>query len=268
MIGRILYLALAAVAVHAPFAAQTAAAAPAPQVTVSTEMSAVCDRIAALVVPTEQIESRLNQTLPTLVRQLIESDRELTIMEREFPGLSDAVVAAWRPIMVRAENEMIPQYRAEMADMYCRNFTLPELQEIAVFLQSPAFQALQKSTYQNLSLSRTADDIIDERDISAKSIRGDLADSGAKAAMELSPEQKRTVMTFMSSPLGRKMVGLTQEKLAIDTKWANYAPDWAAVEIEKVTIDAMIAHIAKTDPKLAQEMSAQLTAQNGAAKRN
>jgi hypothetical protein len=261
-------LVFAAAVLAAQLADPAESAAPATSAAVSPEVSAVCARISALVIPSTPIESRIDRMLPGLVKQLIASDPDIREMEDAYPGLGDAMVTAWRPIMIKAGREVMPLYREDMAAMYCRNFSLPELHEIEAFLSSPAFQALQASAYANLTLTRTASDAINDKDVSAASIKGDLAETGRKAGRDLSPEHQRQITRFMQSPLGRKMAAMSDEKLAIDAKWTNYLPPWAEKEIETVTIDAMIAHIAKTDPKMAQQMRAALSEEGGAAKRN
>jgi hypothetical protein len=264
----IMVFAAAGLAVQLAVPAQAAAAAHAATVAVSPEMSAVCARISALVIPSAPIEGRIDRMLPELVKQMIASDPDIAEMESAYPGLGDAMVTAWRPIMIKAGREVMPLYRDDMAAMYCRNFSLPELREIEAFLGSPAFQALQASAYQNLTLARTTGDLLDDKDVSATSIQGDLAETGIKASRDLSAEHQRQITQFMQSPLGRKMAAMSKEKLAIDAKWTNYLPPWAEKEIETVTIDAMIAHIAKTDPKMAQQMRNALSEESGAAKRN
>ena len=258
----------AAAGLAAQLAVPAQAAAPVAPAAVSPEMSAVCTRISALVIPSAPIESRIDRMLPELVKQMIASDPDIAEMEAAYPGLGDAMVTAWRPIMIKAGREVMPLYREDMAAMYCRNFSLPELREIEAFLGSPAFQALQASAYQNLTLARTTGDVLNDKDVSASSIQGDLAETGRKASRDLLPEQQRQITQFMQSPLGRKMAAMSKEKLAIDAKWTNYLPPWAEKEIETVTIDAMIAHIAKTDPKMAQQMRNALSEESGAAKRN
>ena len=244
------------------------AAVPAATVAVTPEMSAVCARISALAIPAAPIESRIDQMLPGLVKQMIASDPDVAAMEEAYPGLGDAMVAAWRPIMIKSSREVMPLYRDDMAAMYCRNFSLPELREIEAFLSSPAFRALQSSAYENLTLGHTMGDVMSDKDVSASSIQGDLAETGLRASRELSPEHQRQITQFMQSPLGRKMAAKSKEKLAIDAKWTNYLPPWAEKEIETVTIDAIIAHIAKTDPKTAQQMRNAFSEESGAAKRN
>ena len=253
---------MAASALAAPLAAPTQTAA------VSPEMSAVCTRISVLVIPAGPIESRIDGMLPGMVKQMIASDRDIAAMEEAYPGLGDAMVTAWRPIMIKASREVMPLYRNDMAAMYCRNFSLPELREIEAFLGSPAFQTLQSSAYENLTLGHTMGDVMSDKEVSAASIQGDLAETGRRAGRDLSPEYQRQIAKFMQSPLGRKMVGMAPEKLAIDAKWTNYLPPWAEKEIQTVTVDAMIAHIAKTDPKMAQRMRDAFSQDSGKAKRN
>lgn len=261
-------LVFSAAGLAAQMAVPAQAAAPAATSSLSLEMSAVCTRISALVIPIAPIENRIDRMLPGLVKQMIASDPDIAAMEEAYPGLGDAMVTAWRPIMIKSSREVMPLYRNDMAAMYCRNFSLPELREVEAFLASPAFQALQSSAYENLTLGHTMGDVMNDKDVSAASIQGDLAETGRKAGRDLSPEYQRQIAKFMQSPLGRKMAAMAPEKLAIDAKWTNYLPPWAEKEIETVTIDAMIAHIAKTDPKMAQRMREAMTEQGGAAKRN
>lgn len=261
-------LVFAAAVLPVQLAVPALATVPAMSAAVSPEMSAVCARIGALVIPAAAIETRIDQLLPGLVKQMFASDPGLGEMEAAYPGLGDAMVTAWRPVMIKASREVMPLYREDMAAMYCHNFSLPELQEIEAFFGSPAFQALQSSAYENLSVRRSMGDVINDKDVSAASIKGDLSETGRKVSRDMSPEHQRQIANFMLSPLGRKMVAMADEKLAIDAKWANYLSPSAEKEIETVTIDAMLAHIAKTDPKMAQQMRAALSQESGAAKRN
>lgn len=258
-------LAVATAVLPVQLAVPARAATPAA---VSPEMSAVCGRISALVNPAGSIESRIDRMLPDLVKQMIAADPDVAAMEDAYPGLGDAIGTAWRPIMIKASREMMPLYRNDMAALYCRNFSLSELLEIEAFLGSPAFQTLQNSAYENISLGHTMADVMSDKDVQAASIQGDLAESARKAGRELSPEYQRQITQFMQSPVGRKMAAMAQEKLAIDAKWTNYLPPWAEKEIETVTVDAIIDHIAKADPKTAQMMRAAYSKESGGAKRN
>jgi hypothetical protein len=62
----------------------------------------------------------------------------------------------------------------------------------------------------------------------------------------------------MFSPLGLKLGALRSRKLAIDTKWANYTDPESEREMEAAVEQAMIGHVALTDPETAELMRKEL----------
>lgn len=227
---------------------------------VDSAHKAAADRLAIVVAPDSDVPMMVESVLTSLIAGLVKAEPEMAEFDAEFPGLFDALKVAWRPVLLKVAYQSRPLYRADLSRLYQANLTTAELNEAADFLSQPDVQGFFKAAKSKIEYSSTMADAMAERDVSSGSVRSDLARASAAAVADMPPELKKKLAAFFGSPLGQKLMALNAKKTAIDTKWVNYSPPGAEDEMGQVTLDAMLAHIAKTDPKLAAQMRKQLEA--------
>lgn len=71
---------------------------------------------------------------------------------------------------------------------------------------------------------------------------------------EATPDQIKRVEAFFTTPLGRKLLAMRDQKSAVDLKWANMEMPGIEQEMEQIVIETMVSHVGKTDPELAKGM--------------
>lgn len=206
-----------------------------------------------LLAPDSIVEPQTDQILAAMAGQM-RKDPEFAEMEAEFPGLIDAAIIRVRPIMIRAAYKGMPAYRADLSKLYQDNLTEAELREAVVFFRSPEMQAFIASAQRNMKFENSARSMVAEADPSSADLRKDITSAATQTARELPPEKLRKVEAFMESPLGRKLASLNPQRQAVNLRHFNRSDPAMEKEIEIATIEAMIDHVARTDPKLARDM--------------
>lgn len=254
----------AALATAVPLAAQPAAI---PGLAADPARQAAADRLAMVVAPDGDVPVLIEGLLKAMIAQLLREEPEMAEMEAEFPGLFMAMTDAWRPILLKVAYQVRPLYRAELSQLYQANLTADEASQAADFLSQPDVQGYFSAARAGIDYSASLSDAMAGGEIRPGSLRADVARASTAAAKELTPQLERKLSTFFGSPLGRKLIALNPKKAAIDARWANYTPPGGEAEIEQATLEAMLAHIAKTDPELAETMREQLEAEGALAKK-
>ncbi|MEQ1496011.1 MAG: hypothetical protein ABL912_09685 [Novosphingobium sp.] len=216
------------------------------------------DRLANIVAPDSDVPILVDGVLKSLISGMVKAEPEMVEFDAAFPGLFDAMKTAWRPVLLKAAYQSRPLYRADLSQLYQNNLTTAEMNEAADFLSQPDVQRFFVAAKSKVDFSATVADALAERDVSTESVRSDVGRAGTAAAADLSLEMEQKLTAFFGSPVGRRLVALNQKKAALDAKWVNYSPPGAEQEIEQATLEAMLTHIAKTDPKLAAAMRKKL----------
>jgi hypothetical protein len=251
-------LALASTGGLTQVAAQTPVAAPARVHPAAHK--AACDEMVAELTPETDITQQTDRLISTMLSEMTRSDPGFAEMERDYPGLSVAMGAALRPIMLRVGFETLPLYRAELSQMYQDNLTTAEARQVTAMLRTPEWRSFRNKAAANTDYKSTAGALLREEDASIASTNADRRSTARRMADDVTPAELNAIKTFFSSPLGRKFMALNPKKQAIELKWFNYSPPGMEQEVLVTLLDAMILHIAKTDPETAAMMRRSLEA--------
>ena len=252
---------LAVALIGAPLHMQAARAAPGTALQDPVLKKSLCDQIVLLIAPDKDVSAQVDKYLDASLKAMVRDDPAIAALERNYPGMIEAMRAAWRPVFFKAAAATLPLYRAELSQFYQDNLTIAEARQVLAFFQTPEFQAFIAMGRENMDYRQTTKNLTDDKDVSVQAVRSDLAAAGVKTAKQLSPIQRRKLMAFFSSPTGQKLLALNPKKLALEAKWTNYVSPESEREIELVTYETMIGHIAKTDPETANLMRKELERQ-------
>lgn len=256
-----------ALAVAGPVVAASALVAPAPLYAQADQAAhkRACDELALVVAPDGIVPIQIESLLAATVQQMAE-DPDIKFVESAYPGTIQAAVDGIRPLMLKAAYRFMPRYRADLSQLYQDNLTTAEALEAADFFRTPEMQAFMLSANRNVRFERSTSALLAERDASDADVRADLRSAAVRTADETTPAQRRMLADFMASPLGIKLAALNSQKAAIGTKWFNHSDPELEREIELATADAIIEHIAKTDPETAKAMRKELEAEDAQSK--
>lgn len=212
----------------------------------------------AIVLPESQIEPQSDQMVESALDIMYQQDANLRELEVAYPGLRDAVGAGMKPVIVKLGYKVLPLYRAELSAMYQTGLTSGEARAAAAFFRSPPMVRFIRSARTNMGYSATLGNLDPDKPITAADMQADMGTAGKKAAEAVSKEDQAAIQAFMFSPLGLKLGALRSRKLAIDTKWANYTDPESERAMTVAVEQAMIAHVALTDPETAELMRQEL----------
>lgn len=225
---------------------------------VSSQLREACDRLANLVLPDAMVEGQVDRIVEATLDAIYVGEPVMKDLETAYPGMRDALGAAMKPVIVLHARRYLPLQRGELARLYQSRLTLDEASQIGDFMAGPAMSKFTAAARANIEFKGIAKSLAAEKDATASDLRSDIGVAGGKAIATLTPAEQQQIAAFMFSPLGIKLNSLRNEKLAIDTKWANYTDAEGERDIEAAIKTAMVEHIALTDPEVAQQMKAEL----------
>ena len=213
-----------------------------------------CDELVAELTPDSDVAGQTDRLIDTMMTEMLRSDPAFAEMESDYPGLSQAMKTALRPIMLRVAFATLPLYRADLSQMYQDNLTTGEAREVTAMLRTPEWRRFREKALANTDYKSTVGAMLREEDASIASAGADRRSTARRMADDLTPAELNAIKTFFSSPLGRKFAALNAKKQAIELKWFNYEPPGMEQEVTTTILEGMIEHIAKTDPQTAARM--------------
>lgn len=249
------YVLMAALLAGSPAAAKPVTrAAPAAVKSDPVALKAACDKLAALVTPNRMIPQQTDKIITTMMQALLEKDAGFAALNDKYPGMTDAIGQRVRPIMLESSMLTLPQYRADLSNLYAANFTLAEANAVVAFLSSADGQALVNSANDNLDYKTSVKALTAGGEASSKDLRQDARAAAEQTVGALPPARKARIGAFFATPAGQKIIAMGPRKDELDQKWFNYKPPGLEDRISRATIEAMLDHIAKTDPQTSQRM--------------
>ncbi|PZQ53971.1 MAG: hypothetical protein DI555_14705 [Novosphingobium pentaromativorans] len=209
--------------------------------------------LAGAIVSDEQMVQSSERMLQALVDGFA-ADENMSEMETAYPGLLTAFAEAMKPLVAEEAVRVVPLYRQDLADLYAANFNETEGAEIAAFLRSAQMVRFVTAAKANHGMNAIARDALADRDISVESIKADLRTAGMAAALQVDGADMTFITAFYRTPLGARFMALNPRKIALDQKWSNYISPEPNSKLERIVIDSMVSHIAKTDPAAAEDL--------------
>ncbi|MFM6831367.1 MAG: DUF2059 domain-containing protein [Novosphingobium sp.] len=249
------YFVMAALLAGSPAAAGPVKRVPAAAAkTDPAALKAACDQLAALVTPESASASQVDGIVGAMLQTMLVKDAGFAALNTKYPGMTDAIAVRVRPLMLESARLTTPLYRAELSQLYAANFTLAEARAAVTFFSSADGQALLSSANANLTYKATSASLAQGSEASTGDLRQD-ARAAAQRTLETMPAvRKARVSAFFASPAGQKIIAMGPRKSELDQKWFNYAPPGLQDKVAQATVEAMLDHMAKTDPSTAKRM--------------
>jgi hypothetical protein len=181
---------------------------------------------------------------------------EIAAMEKEKPGLIDAVVRAMRPVvegvMARVEDDYRPRKKALLA----RYITPDEAEDLTAFYRSPLGMRIvdhasrsmaEASALEGLGQEIAAGKDISEVEVTREQVTRDF-DKAVRSTSDALSEADLAELARLAAeqPALLKLATIRGEMLGLQTVMANEQPNAAEIAaIEQAAITAIEAHIGK-----------------------
>ena len=173
----------------------TAPAAAEPEASLALEL-------AKLVSPSDALLDQQIATARAGFFGALHADPEFQAIEKEFPGIGQAVWDVLEPEARRVSREATPSLWEKLIPIYLRHLTAGEVRALIAFYASPTGQRAIRTMYGSLDTTAMFKDAIDSPDgkISAESLAAGQQAAKAKAVSAMGPEDEAALMA-----LGRAM---------------------------------------------------------------
>jgi hypothetical protein len=245
-------------ALSLPAQAQNTGSAAAMSPALGEVHKAACDELAAIVLPETQVEPQTDRMVEQMLTQLFKQDSGIRDLETAYPGMRDALGAGMKPVLVELAFKLMPSYRADLSALYQDNLTTGEARIAAAFFRSPPMVKFVSSARANMNYEASLGNLDPDKPATAADLQSDLHAAGASSINSVSPAELKAIGVFMASPIGTKLRALGAQKLSIDAKWMNYTDPQSDKAITSAVEQAIIAHIALSDPETAALMREEL----------
>lgn len=213
------------------------------------------EKLATIVVGDPDNDAAPRNLVNAVLTEMFSKDKDLVMMDAAYPGMQAAVGAALLEPLKKEVARINVQYRNDLAALYEANLSEADIQKTIEFYQGPAGSSFLRELQKFSNFSNIASELAAQKDASADALTKDQSNAGVRAIFALSPENRDSVVNFFSSAHGKSLASINEKKAAIDLKWSNYISPEAEKEVESAVTDAMISHVAKTDPATAKAIS-------------
>ncbi|MFM5917713.1 MAG: hypothetical protein ACKOOL_09290 [Novosphingobium sp.] len=249
------YVLMAALLAGSPAVAKPAARkAPVAVKSDPAVLKAACDKLAALVTPDSAVPQQADKLIGAMLQTMLDKDAGFKALNNRYPGMTDAIAQRVQPLMLESSRATLPLYRADLSSLYAANMTLAEANAAVAFFSSDDGRALLSSANANIDYKTTVGAITSGGEASTSDLKQDVRSAALQTVAQMTPARKARVGAFFSSPAGQKIIAIGPKKAELDRKWFNYAPPGLQDRVALATVEAMVDHIAKTDPDMAKKM--------------
>ena len=216
--------------------------------------NASASQLAAIVIADTNADTASINLVNSILTEMFNKNKDLAFLDSAFPGVQAAIRESLQAPLKKEVSRVNVEYRKDLAALYEGSLAEGDIRRTIEFYQSPAGVALLEGLQQSMNLSNVTSEFAAEKNASAEALAKDQSVAGVRAMYSLSPAHRDDVIAFFSSPPGKNLAALNDKKMAIDLKWSNYLSPEAEAEVAQAVQKAIVAHVAKTDPKAAEAM--------------
>lgn len=203
--------------------------------------------IYAAIQESAQTERQLDQLSATMARQIASADTSLAIAETRYPGLSQAMVTSFRPVLSSYSARVREVYRPRMVAVFRSRLNDSEARDVAAFYRSPMGRRLLGGVVDNYDAKATITSALKDRDVDSAAVRAD-SDAAVRGALaQFSQADFAALGELAQRQPGLLKLGAIGTELGPIRAEMENAPMTPAEEkaLEAAIVAAMSEHIAK-----------------------
>lgn len=233
-------------------AAQPAAAPaqPAPDAGVSSPaVRPDSMALTRLVNPEELTIKMLVRSFEDSLRTMVGSNEDYLALEKEYPGVSEAVVAAMLDVMRADAIAELPKMRERYARFYAEHFSPAETAELIRFYSSKTGQRLVAAKLTKLDAKPLTGELLKSPDgqVSKDHIQAMNRAASGSIAEEITPEDLAALKEFSQTPVFRKLTSARGAMEQLEADIAN-EPDPELDKALEAATERAIAKFMGADP--------------------
>lgn len=190
-----------------------------------------------------QTEKMLDETLPATLA----ADPDFKAMEKDYPGITKAMLGAMRTIVVEDVMKSLPTLWDRVSKIYGEELSTAELDEAIAFYRTPTGTRLLESMSREADLSGMLKTMIaaEAATVTEGALRTETLASAKKTAGKLDSGDRQAITNFGWSPAGAKMRTANNRVMAVVAAWSNETTPEADARMEKAMIEVVEKFIGK-----------------------
>lgn len=205
------------------------------------------DDIYAAIQESADLDRQLDLLSTTIAQQIASADTSLAIAETRYPGLSQAMVNSFRPVLSSYSARVREDYRPRMVAVFRNRLSDSEARDVAAFYRSPMGRRLLGGVVDNYDAKATITSALKDKNVDSAAVRAD-SDAAVRGALaQFSQADFAQLGELAQRQPGLLKLGAIGTELGpIRTAMEN-APMTPAEEkaLEAAIVAAMDSHIAK-----------------------
>jgi hypothetical protein len=173
--------------------------------------------------PEKPMIDMVSRNFSDSMRAAIDANEDYLTLEKDYPGISNAMVEAMTKAMLADLVADIPADRRRYARFYASQFTPAETAELIAFYSSSAGQRLIAAKYATLDAKPLMKDFAEnpESEVSQQQIR-DINRAATNSIIEgMSPADKAALLAFAKTPVFAKLTAARGEMEKLEAEIAN-----------------------------------------------
>ncbi|UKK83916.1 hypothetical protein L7H23_15270 [Sphingopyxis sp. BSN-002] len=191
------------------------------------------------------MEKFIEPTVDFLIDRLLASDPVAADLNRQYPGLDQALRNSLRPILQDDLDHRYPQYVTMLTELYASRLSTAEIGQVKIFLTGEVGQILLGVWADTLASHAAVTAQYNEPGNDGGPTQAQRSEGAKTALQRMSTRQLNDLKRFFESPAGQKFQASDLEKKAIEEKWIvdSASPDLVE-RVDRAMTAAAEAHIA------------------------
>ncbi len=182
----------------------------------------------------------LDTTLSQLATQMVQGDPMLRELEKNAPGVVQALMDAMRPGLFEYSERIRLEYRPRIIAEIRQVLTAREAMAMSAFYRSPLGLRTLQSASTNFSITNAGQQAIDGVDVTSQAINSDISETAQRGYASLSAEDRAELdRVVLTTPGFHKLPIVMQRIGPIRAEMENAQPtagETAAIEAALLTV--------------------------------
>ena len=225
-----------------------------PPAQAQAAISGEAARLAALMAPREVLIDGEMRQFDLHFRNSLLNGKSIEEADGDYPGLTDAIVTAARPLVAKAADRSLTEMHAKVARLIQGKLTPAEITELQKFYTSGVGSTIVRGMIESADAGDIYKQAVEDPDapVTDRQISAQIRSAATKATGNLSDADRLALLEFMKQPVFPKLAGMQVAIRQIAVEAHNRSDPELEAEMDEVFAEAMAVHMRKLDAKKAK----------------
>jgi hypothetical protein len=194
-----------------------------------------------------QIDRMLNETFPVALA----ADPTFKSLEKNYPGISRAMIDAMRPIVTEQVMGTLPALWDSLGTIYAEELTAAELDEVLAFFRTPTGGRMIENIAREADFGAAMQEMLSggQTEMTETSLGASLATGAVNTVRKLNDEDRKILTNFGWTAAGAKLSAAKKRVLPTLTAWSNQTDPAIDARMEKAMTGVVEKFMGKETPK-------------------